>query len=67
MSSADKLKSQVAEINEKYLVGLCANYADKPCFHHRQTDNHFILLSKKISVGCSNSKSQFMGSAPYYY
>jgi hypothetical protein len=46
----DELESRVAEIDEKYPVGICADHADKQCFHHRPTDNHFIFDRPKKLV-----------------
>ncbi|KIM70984.1 hypothetical protein PILCRDRAFT_94066, partial [Piloderma croceum F 1598] len=46
----DELENLVLEIDQKYSAGLCMDHPNQPCFHHRPTDNHFILDRPKKLV-----------------
>jgi hypothetical protein len=50
----DELENWVSEIDQKYPAGLCVDHPDQQCFHHRPTDNHFILdRPKKLVWGAA--------------
>lgn len=49
----DRLEEIIQELKEKYHPGICERHPDQHCFHHRTSNNHFILDRTKLIVWAS--------------